>query len=44
MNEFENLSKPLIKFINDNGTPHDSIILTTTSAEYLSGEMCINTD
>lgn len=42
--EFEKLAKPLIKWLNDNGNPHMSIIITPTNAELLSGEMAFSTN
>lgn len=42
--EFERLAKPLIEFLNNNYHPHVSIIITTDSAEILSGEMAFQTD
>lgn len=42
--EFEDLAKPLIKFLNNNYHPHASIIITPDSAEILSGEMAFQTD
>jgi len=38
-NEFKLLAKPLIKFLNDNYNPHCKIIIGSTSAEIVSGEM-----
>ncbi len=35
--EFKELSKPLIKFLNDNFNPHVTIILTPTGGEIMSG-------
>lgn len=43
-NEFEQLAKPLIKFINDYYHPHAMIIITPDSADILSGEMSIYTE
>jgi len=42
--EFEKLTNPLIKFINDHGHPHMTIIIDNSSAELLSGEMCHRTE
>lgn len=35
--EFNDLTRPLIKYINDNYDPHTKIIIETTSAELVSG-------
>jgi len=35
--EFETVSKPLIKWLNENCHPHVSVIITTTSSELLEG-------
>ena len=37
LKEFEEVARPLIKFLNDNCHPHVSVIITTTSAELLEG-------
>ena len=42
--EFEELSKPLIKWLNDNMNPHCKIIIECDSAELISGEYCFPTD
>ncbi len=44
LEEFEQLAKPLIKFLNENFNPHTTIIITPTDAEVLSGEMAIATE
>lgn len=41
--EFETLSKPLIKFLNDKCNPHTQIIIDDTSAEVVQGECRIYT-
>jgi hypothetical protein len=41
--EFEALSKPLIKFLNDNFNPHSKIIIEPDGAEVVSGEMSVRT-
>lgn len=41
--EFERLSKPLIEWLNENWNPHTKIIIDTTSAEVVSGEMSVVT-
>ena len=38
LDEFQALCDPLIKWLNDNANPHSKIIVTTGSAELLSGE------
>ena len=42
--EFEQLSKPLIKWLNDNQDPHTKIIIDCVSAEVVSGKMVIHTE
>jgi len=42
--EFEQLARPLIKFLNDNFGPHAHIIITTDSAEIASGLCAFATD
>ena len=39
--EFEEASKPLIKFLNDNCHPHVAVIVTSTDAEILEGSASI---
>ena len=41
---FESLARPLIKWINDNGHPHQTIIIDATSAVLYSGEKSIQTE
>jgi hypothetical protein len=41
---FEETAKPLIKWLNENGHPHMTIIVTTTHAELLEGVCAINTN
>ena len=41
--EFSDLVKPLIKYLNDNHNPHSKIIIDTTSAEVVSGDYSIVT-
>lgn len=41
--EFEKLSKPLIKFLNDYCDPHCQIIIECDCAQLLSGVATINT-
>lgn len=41
--EFEALSRPLIKFLNDNCHPHVTVILTTDSSEICEGVTAIRT-
>jgi len=41
---FELACEPLIKWLNDNANPHSTVIVNSTSAELLSGEMNYNTD
>jgi hypothetical protein len=35
---FEEVTKPVIEWLNNNGNPHLSVIITTDSAELVSGE------
>ena len=35
--EFEELAKPLVKFLNENCHPHVTVIITPTSIELLEG-------
>jgi hypothetical protein len=35
--EFEELGKPLIKFLNDNFHPHVTVVVTPTGIELLEG-------
>ena len=35
--EFEKLARPLIKFLNDNFSPHTTIIISPVNAELLTG-------
>ncbi len=42
--EFEKLTVPLIKWLNDNTNPHAKIIVDTNSAELLHGAICLETD
>lgn len=39
--EFENASKPLIKWLNENCNPHTAVIVTATTAEVLSSSAMI---
>lgn len=43
-NSFEVLCRPIIKWINDNGHPHQTIIIDATSAVLYSGEKSITTE
>lgn len=40
---FEDVVKPVIKWLNDNANPHASVIVDCTSAELLTGEIAVNT-
>ncbi len=44
LKELEELSRPLIKFINDNYHPHVKIIIDGTSSELVEGLMCCRTE
>jgi hypothetical protein len=37
--EFERLSRPLIKYLCENHHPHTKIVVTCTNAELLEGKM-----
>lgn len=41
--EFESLTRPLIKFLNDETHPHTKIIIECDSAELVSGETAYTT-
>ena len=41
--KFESLTRPLIEWLNDNGNPHTTIVVTTTSAELLKGVFAFTT-
>ena len=42
--EFEAITRPVIKFLNDNCHPHVLVIITPTSAELVSGVCAYQTD
>jgi len=42
--EFEELSRPLIKWLNDNMHPHATIIIDTTHAELVEGVCAFTTE
>lgn len=42
--EFKEAAEPLIKFLNDRCNPHTQVIVTTNSAELVSGELVFNTE
>lgn len=37
IDEFEELTRPVIKFLNENCHPHVSVIVTPTTAELMEG-------
>lgn len=39
--KFKALTQPLVDYLYENGTPHDCIIVTQTSAEYLQGQTAV---
>ncbi len=41
---FENAAKPLIKWLSENANPHVSVIVDSTHAELLTGEISISTE
>jgi len=42
--EFQELAKPLIKFLCEEWHPHTMILITPTGAELVSGEMAFQTE
>jgi hypothetical protein len=42
--EFEEVSKPLLEFINNNCHPHVCVNLTSTNAQLFEGICSFNTD
>jgi len=46
VDEFQELAKPLIQYLNDNYHPHATIIINCDSAEVLTGvkSFCIHYD
>lgn len=42
--EFEELTRPLIKWINDNGHPHMHIVIDNESAELSEGVCAFRTE
>lgn len=42
--EFEQLTRPLMKWINENCHPHHVVILDHTNAQLFEGEISFNTD
>ncbi|WNJ77793.1 hypothetical protein RJE46_14245 [Cedecea neteri] len=41
---FEEVARPLIKWLAENVHPHHSVIVTSTHAELLQGEQAVSTD
>ncbi|EAA9483558.1 hypothetical protein S649_000957 [Salmonella enterica subsp. enterica] len=41
---FEDVVKPVIKWLNENSNPHASVIIDSTSAELLTGEIGVHTE
>ncbi|EOC1307548.1 hypothetical protein ACMS1L_002394 [Cronobacter turicensis] len=41
---FEEAAAPLIKWLAENANPHSSVIVTSESAELLSGVMAVKTN
>lgn len=41
---FESVARPVIKWLNDNGHPHQTIIIDATSAVLYSGEKSVTTE
>ncbi|UFH70561.1 hypothetical protein [Morganella morganii] len=42
--EFEELIKPVMKYLAENHHPHTSITVTSNSAEMLESAQCVATD
>jgi hypothetical protein len=42
--EFEKITRPAIKWLNDNCNPHMSIEIDSDHAELKSGEICFHTE
>jgi len=42
--QFEVLARPLIKFLNDEGHPHMSAVISTSHAEIVEGVCAFQTD
>lgn len=42
--EFEELTRPLMKWLNENCHPHVTVIVSTTSAELTEGVCAIHTN
>lgn len=40
---FEDVVKPVIKWLNENANPHASVIVDCTSAVLFTGEIAVNT-
>lgn len=43
-NEFNELARVMVKWLNENANPHASIIITPTSAELVSAEVGFTTE
>jgi predicted double-glycine peptidase len=41
---FEDVVKPVIKWLNENANPHTSVVIDATSAHLLTGEIGIHTE
>lgn len=41
--EFEDLVRPVIKFLNERGHPHMTVVITQTDAELLEGIKKVST-
>lgn len=42
--DFENAARPLIKWLAENVHPHHAVIVTSTKAQLLQGEMTFPTE
>lgn len=43
-NQFEDASKPLVKWLNENCHPHTTIVVTQTGSELLEGLLNFKTE
>lgn len=41
LKDFKEICQPVVDYLNKNGCPHSTIIITQTSAELVSGEMTV---
>jgi len=41
---FDDVVRPVIKWLAENAHPHHSVVITSTTAELLEGQKVVNTD